>query len=364
LSSKGGSSGSQTTAPSWWILKPVGLSRGRGIEIVTDIADVRYGQDCVLQKYIGNPCLLDGYKFDLRLYVLVTSFSPLEAFLYGNGFARLSSRQYTTSASAANDLSIHLTNSSVQKHIKSGAASTVRTAGAEHAGGTKISLSYMWERLAGAGKDVEAAKRNIRDVIVKSLVCVDDVIPHQPNSFEVYGYDVLLDENLRAWLIEVNSSPSMGIDSLLDAKTKMGLIRDTVALVDPLPFDRAALARIIKKRLHMQAEARRRPHQVSFGSGMGPGTGAPLSSSERESLDSDLAEILRGRRPRAYGEMPNHLGAYERICPGSEPFRRVMRLKFSQFASGTRTGKDRLQVMTKLLGRVGLGDDTKPKKRN
>ena len=36
--------------------------------------------------------VLDGYKFDLRLYVLVTSFHPLEAFVYGDGFARVSTQ--------------------------------------------------------------------------------------------------------------------------------------------------------------------------------------------------------------------------------------------------------------------------------
>lgn len=42
----------------------------------------------VVQEYIRNPMLVGGYKFDLRLYVLVTSFHPLKAFLFNDGLAR------------------------------------------------------------------------------------------------------------------------------------------------------------------------------------------------------------------------------------------------------------------------------------
>ena len=45
-------------------------------------------------RYIERPLLLDGYKFDLRLYVTVTSMNPLEAFIYREGFTRLSSEPY------------------------------------------------------------------------------------------------------------------------------------------------------------------------------------------------------------------------------------------------------------------------------
>ena len=62
-------------------------------------------------------------------------------------------------------------------------------------------------------------------------------------------YDVLIDEDLRPWLLEVNASPSLARETALDARIKNALVRDTVRLVDPPIFDRAAVARVLKRRL-------------------------------------------------------------------------------------------------------------------
>lgn len=78
---------------------------------------------------------------------------------------------------------------------------------------------------------MQAIWSNIIELVVRSLVCVDDVIPYQPNSFEVFGYDVMLDVTLKPWLIEVNSSPSMGTDSELDSRVKHQMITDALNLV-------------------------------------------------------------------------------------------------------------------------------------
>jgi hypothetical protein len=189
-----GASGAGATAtappppaePNFWIMKPVGLSRGRGIRVISDIGQVRYSEDTIIQRYVPNPMLLDGYKFDLRVYVLVTSFSPLEAFVYRRGYARLSSRPFSLEASGLADRFIHLTNAAVQRQNES-AASTLeclRDASASDAGGSKCSLEYLWRRLGAAGIDTAAVWAGVCDVVVKSLVCADDVIPNQPNSFE------------------------------------------------------------------------------------------------------------------------------------------------------------------------------------
>ena len=68
-------------------MKPAAKSRGRGINVINDISSVIYGEPMIMQRYLKNPLLLNGYKFDLRIYVLVTSVNPLEIFIYKEGFA-------------------------------------------------------------------------------------------------------------------------------------------------------------------------------------------------------------------------------------------------------------------------------------
>jgi len=67
-------------------------------------------------RYIDNPLLIGGKKFDLRLYVLVTSFRPLKCYLFKLGFCRFCTVKYDTSIQELDNMYIHLTNVSIQKH--------------------------------------------------------------------------------------------------------------------------------------------------------------------------------------------------------------------------------------------------------
>merc|ERR1712224_635825 len=51
------------------------------------------------------------------------------------------------------------------------------------------------------------------------------------NCFELFGFDILIEENMRPWLIEVNLSPSLSISSPLDRKIKADVMADLLSLV-------------------------------------------------------------------------------------------------------------------------------------
>jgi tubulin polyglutamylase TTLL9 len=48
----------------------------------------------IVQRYIADPLLLGGKKFDMRIYALCTSYSPLTVYLYRTGFARFTHSRY------------------------------------------------------------------------------------------------------------------------------------------------------------------------------------------------------------------------------------------------------------------------------
>jgi Tubulin-tyrosine ligase family len=70
---------------------------------------------------------------------------------------------------------------------------------------------------------------------------------HRNNCFEVFGYDVLIDSELKPWLLEVNLSPSLACESPLDTTIKANLIADTLNMIGVQRFDRKNMAKLRNK---------------------------------------------------------------------------------------------------------------------
>jgi len=161
----------------YWIMKPAAKSRGRGISVINDITSVTYGDPVVIQRYLKNPMLLNGFKFDLRIYVLVTSFNPLEAFIYKEGFARLSTTPFTLDPLQITNKFVHLTNYSIQKkNLSKETCDEVDTI----YGGTKISLASLKNYFRKKGLNYEEVWKQVIEIVIKSLVACQSEIPYNP----------------------------------------------------------------------------------------------------------------------------------------------------------------------------------------
>lgn len=68
-----------------------------------DISEVPIKEDCIISRYIHNPLLVNGLKFDLRIYVLVTSYDPLRIYVYKEGLTRLATEPYKLEPGSVNN---------------------------------------------------------------------------------------------------------------------------------------------------------------------------------------------------------------------------------------------------------------------
>ena len=100
---------------SMYIMKPVGSSCGRGIKVIGKHTKVNKRSGYLVSKYLSKPHLIRGYKYDLRVYVLVTSLEPLKIYIFKEGLVRLATVPYSTAKSSLKQRFVHLTNYSVNK---------------------------------------------------------------------------------------------------------------------------------------------------------------------------------------------------------------------------------------------------------
>jgi tubulin polyglutamylase TTLL1 len=234
-------------------MKPTGKAQGKGIFLINSLqqtkrwANASYvggphdgvstkGEEAyVVSRYVDDPLLVGGYKFDLRLYVVVTRFRPLRAFVSRLGFARFCAAKYVSPRSESGDLGdhyAHLTNVAVQK----------KNAQYNAAHGGKWSLENLRLFLESA-RGAEATARLWREldaVILKSLRAVQNIMHNDAHCFELYGYDMLIDASLKPWLIEVNASPSLSATTEDDRDAKLAVIRDALAAAVPESFGESA----------------------------------------------------------------------------------------------------------------------------
>lgn len=218
-----------------WIVKPPASARGAGIQVVHKWSQVPTDSPVVVQRYISRPYLINDTKFDIRIYVLVTSFHPLRIYLYQDGLVRFASVQYNNASTSLSDRYMHLTNYSVNKS----SSSYTHNVDAGQCQGHKWTIKSLWGYLKTRGVDTSALWSRIADLVIKTVVSGEhDIVVRTRKNVrsryscqELFGFDVIIDERLRPWLLEVNISPSLHSASPLDHSVKGPLIANLLNMV-------------------------------------------------------------------------------------------------------------------------------------
>ena len=224
---------------SLWIIKPVASSRGRGIRLMSNPDNVP--KRCLISNYISNPHLINNKKYDLRLYVVITSFTPLKVYLYDEGLIRFCCEDYNLSKETTHNRFVHLTNYSVNKNSENFDSNV---SDKDDFQGSKWSLTALKKFFLQNNMNFDLLLIKIKDIVVKSVISITDesikvikkLTKNNNSLFELYGYDILIDSDFNPWLMEINLNPSLNVDTKLDFKIKSMLMSDIFTLIGIIPY--------------------------------------------------------------------------------------------------------------------------------
>jgi len=245
-----------------FIVKPSSGCQGNGIRLTRNLDDIDPQEPNIVQRYMHRPHLLDGFKYDLRLYVLLSSVRPLRCFLFREGLVRVCTQKYAPLEKNMGDVRMHLTNYSINKDSEAFVQPEDEN---DCADAHKRTVSSLMETLEEEGHDTEALWQRIGEVCVKTIISTQPHLEHTyftcrgrtedagSGCFELLGFDIMMDHKLRPSLLEVNHTPSFRCDSPLDATVKMAVLRGTMEMINTTT-DEWRLLRLPKPKLSSRLE--------------------------------------------------------------------------------------------------------------
>lgn len=210
-----------------YIVKPDNGALGQGIVIIKPGDEYTPTTHLSVAQEYKESYLIRGYKFDLRIYCLVIAAEKPEIYVYHDGIARFCS----VPASEGTEFS-QLTNTAVNIKNPSVTADSI----------TKI-VSDVFQDLRSQGANIDNLWKDIEDAIALTVLSAGSFIRHgsqmqcpmigYPRCFQLLGFDVLLDQSLQPWILEVNYRPSLETGTTAEKTLKVRMLKDLMSIAAP-----------------------------------------------------------------------------------------------------------------------------------
>ena len=258
----------------YWIVKPPDLFQGMGIKVFKDFKEIKNhcqnlftgiekvtaeqedyckkhnielkptihkSEFILIQKYLDSPLLYYGRKFDIRCYVLVDY--CFNVYMCREGHLKACSQKYDL-----NDLNIftHITNYSLQKRCKDFS---------KYEQGNEISFKKFIElldntsKIKGRGKKIfNKIYSKMKEEIQISMTAIGRKLKGLPKvlSFQIFGYDFIIDKDYNPWILEINDNPGLEISSELISHLIPRMVDDALRLtidkVFPTEYDKEVIS--------------------------------------------------------------------------------------------------------------------------
>ena len=221
-----------------YIIKPDGGSFGSGITVLRPDMEYKPSEElAIAQEYI-EAYLIDGHKFDLRVYVLVASVDPLEVYVYRDGLVRLCAESYDKGTMSAVLANVAISKDNPNVEIES----------------VSKLISEVFPSLERDGVNIAQLWREIDRVALLSIVACHGYLKaglewcpgeHYSRCFQILGFDILLDKDMKPHVIEVNYRPMLEYFRGAERRMKVSMIRD--ALLISCPYAKLQTASAARK---------------------------------------------------------------------------------------------------------------------
>ena len=184
--------------------------------------------EIIIQKYLDKPLLYNNRKFDIRCFVLIDH--NLNVFFFKEGHLKGCSELYNL-----NDRNrfIHITNYSLQK--KSIKFETYEEGNEISYSDFKKFLTLQNIPLSNFDKMISEMKLLVEismKAVGNKLLKTNPVL-----SFEIFGYDFIIDNEFKPWILEINNNPGLVISSSVIQKIIPRMLDDAFRLTIDKIFD-------------------------------------------------------------------------------------------------------------------------------
>ncbi|EAR86536.2 tubulin-tyrosine ligase family protein (macronuclear) [Tetrahymena thermophila SB210] len=157
----------------------------------------------VVQKYVERPMLINNRKFDIRAWVLVTH--TMDVYFFKESVIRTSGQKFNLDNNQINNHFIHLTNNAVQRYADNYG---------EFENGNQMSLANFFKYCQAHHPnecDTSKMHQDMKNIVYHTMNCVKRKINPEDRkyTFEIYGYDFLVDDKFNIWLLEINTNPCL-----------------------------------------------------------------------------------------------------------------------------------------------------------